>query len=166
MTILETERLTLRKMNDQDEDHLMMIFSDPIAMQYYKSTKTREEARKWINWNIKNYEIHHSGLWICELKGAGAFIGQCGIVPQIVDGQKEMEIGYLFVRDYWGQGYATEAASAVRDYGWNKLQLSRLISMINKYNTPSIKVAERIGMSLEKEKNIKDRPTLIYSIHL
>lgn len=95
MTILETERLTLRKMIVQDEDHLMKIFSDPIAMQYYTSTKTREDAQKWINWNIKNYEKHQSGLWICELKETGKFIGQCGIVPQTVDGQHEMEIGYL-----------------------------------------------------------------------
>ncbi|MFV8827815.1 GNAT family N-acetyltransferase [Alkalihalobacterium sp. APHAB7] len=166
MTILGTERLILRKMTDQDEDHLMKIFSDPIAMQYYTSTKTREDARKWINWNIKNYEKHQSGLWMCELKDTGTFVGQCGIVPQIVDGQEEMEIGYLFVRDYWGEGFATEAASAVRDYGWNKLQLSRLISMIYKYNTPSIKVAERIGMVFVKETNIKDRPTFIYSVNL
>ncbi|OLO39411.1 GNAT family N-acetyltransferase [Alkalihalophilus pseudofirmus] len=158
--------MTLREMNLQDEERLMEIFSDPIAMQYYTSTKTKEEAQKWINWNIKNYENYGVGLWICELKETGTFVGQCGIVPQMVDGKNEMEIGYLFVRNYWHRGLATEAALAVRDFGWKKLQLSRLISMIYERNIPSIKVAERIGMSLDKETLIKDRPTLIYSIEV
>ncbi len=164
--MFETDRLKLRQMDANDEDNLMRIFSDPTAMQYYPSTKTREEAQRWIQWNLKNYESHGAGLWICELKENGIFVGQCGIVPQIVDEQHEMEIGYLFVRDYWGKGLATEAAKASKDFGFTKLGLKRLISMIYKPNSPSIKVAERVGMTFEKETLINNRETLIYSINV
>ncbi|WP_096189620.1 GNAT family N-acetyltransferase [Evansella halocellulosilytica] len=164
MKVIETERLTLRKMTLGDEEHLMEIFSDPVAMQYYRSTKTNDEARKWIHWNLDNYEKSGVGLWICELKDDGTFVGQCGIVPQTVDGQNEMEIGYLFARKYWGKGYATEAANASKEYGQNELNQSRLISMIYIENKPSIRVAKRIGMAFEKETLIYGRPTFIYSV--
>jgi RimJ/RimL family protein N-acetyltransferase len=164
MTVIKTERLTLRQMDFHDEDNLMKIFSDPIAMRFYPSTKTREDAKKWIQWNLNNYEKHNSGLWICEYKENGDFVGMCGIVPQIVDEQHEMEIGYLLVREHWGKGLATEAAKASRDFGFNVLGLNRLISMIYKPNTPSIRVAERVGMTFEKETLIRGRETLIYSI--
>jgi len=165
MYIVKTDRLVLRQMNENDEDHLMHIFSDPVAMQYYPSTKTREQARSWIQWNQNNYEKHGTGLWICELKEEGTFVGQCGIVPQTVDERSEMEIGYLFVRAYWGKGLATEAAMAVKEYGFTSMGRSRLISMIYKPNLPSIQVAKRIRMSFEKETRINNRETLIYSVH-
>lgn len=165
MYIMETDRLALRQMNENDEDHLMQIFSDPVAMQYYPSTKTREQARRWIQWNLNNYEKHGTGLWICELKEEGTFVGQCGIVPQTVDERSEMEIGYLFVRAHWGKGFATEAAMAVKEYGFTTMGRSRLISMIYKPNMPSMGVAKRIGMSFEKETWINNRETLIYSVH-
>ncbi|GED70116.1 hypothetical protein BRE01_38180 [Brevibacillus reuszeri] len=165
MFIMETERLTLRQMTEDDEDNLMQIFSDRVAMQYYTSTKTREQAKNWIQWNARNYEEHGVGLWICEWKDTGEFVGQCGIVPQLVDEQPEMEIGYLFVRAYWGRGLATEAALAAKQHGFTAMGRNRLISMIYKPNLPSIQVAKRIGMSLEKETRINNRETFIFSVH-
>lgn len=93
MFVLETDRLRLREMDFSDVNHLMEIFSDPIAMKYYVSTKTEEEAENWVRWNVTNYNSIGAGLWICELKESGRFVGQCGIVPQVVDNQLEMEIG-------------------------------------------------------------------------
>lgn len=165
MYILETERLKFREMNSSDADNLLEIFSDPIAMQYYPSTYPREIAEKWIELNQSFYREHGTGLWICELKETGAFVGQCGIVPQTVDGQQEMEIGYLFVRHYWGRGLATEAATAVRDFGFNTLGLHRLVATIYHLNTPSMKVAERIGMKYEKRTFVGSSDDVIYSIH-
>lgn len=165
MYILETEKLKLRKMNINDVDNLMEIFSDPIAMQYYPSTYPKEVAQKWINWNLENYEKHQSGLWICELIEDGTFVGQCGIIPQVVDEIEEMEIGYLFVREFWGKGLATEAAIAVKDYGFNTIGLNRLVATIYHKNTPSIKLAERIGMTFEKRTFVGKSDDLIYSIH-
>jgi len=148
MNILETERLRLRKMTMDDAKNLLKIFSDPVAMSFYPGTKTFDETIKWIKWTQSNYDKFGIGLWIVERKNDGVFVGQCGLVPQEVNGQPEIEIGYLFVRTYWGQGFATEAAMGCRDWGFKHLDSPRLISLIDPSNAPSIRVAERLGMKL------------------
>ncbi|MEH7884220.1 GNAT family N-acetyltransferase [Bacillus sp. JJ1609] len=162
--ILSTERLILRKMNQHDANHLLEIFSDPEAMRYYPSTKNDNETREWINWTLNNYAKYGVGLWIVEDKAAGDFLGQCGIVPQEVDGEIKMEIGYLFVRRAWGKGYATEAAMACKEYGFEHLNQSEMISLVDVHNIPSAKVAERIGMSVKKQINKWEKEILVYSV--
>lgn len=164
MYVLESERLKFREMTLNDVDHLMEIFSDPVAMQYYPSTFPREIAAKWIEANQAFYREHGVGLWICELKETGEFVGQCGIIPQVVDGQPEMEVGYLFVRNHWGKGLATEAAMAARDYGFYTMGFPRLVATIFHRNTPSMKVAERIGMKFEKRTFVGSSDDVIYSM--
>ncbi|MEM8531784.1 MAG: GNAT family N-acetyltransferase [Chloroflexota bacterium] len=72
---------------------------------------------------------HGFGLWIAVLKQTNQFVGQCGLVLQEVENRSEVEIGYLFLRKLWGQGLATEAACACRDYGFDQLGFTRLISL-------------------------------------
>lgn len=163
--IFQTERLSLRHMSDQDIPLLMEIFSDPVAMKYYPSTKTEEEARSWIDWNIRNYNNFGVGLWIVEDVHTGEFYGQCGITPQQVENQIEMEIGYLFARRAWGNGYATEAAIACRKYGFKIKGYSKLISLILPTNLPSIGVALRNEMQLERYVECKGRTHAVYSIY-
>ncbi|HWO74628.1 MAG TPA: GNAT family N-acetyltransferase [Bacillus sp. (in: firmicutes)] len=162
--ILTTDRLKLREMTKNDVQNLMEIFSDPVAMKYYPSTKDEKETMSWIEWTINNYKNYGVGLWIVEHKETGQFLGQCGIVPQEVDGKIEMEIGYLFVRREWGKGYATEAAAACKKYGFEKLNLKKIISLPDVNNTPSAKVAERIGMKVEKTIHKWGKEVLVYSI--
>lgn len=162
--VLCTERLNLRKMNKNDVQNLMQIFSDPEAMKYYPSTKDENETIKWIDWTLRNYTSYGPGLWIVEEKDTGEFLGQCGIVLQKVSGVVEMEIGYLFARRVWGNGYATEAALACKKYGFEELGLTRMVSLIDVNNVPSIKVAERIGMKWEKCTNKWGRGVAVYSV--
>lgn len=162
--ILITERLILRKMKQEDASHLLQIFSDPEAMRYYPSTKNENETREWINWTLNNYVNYGVGLWIVEDKATGDFLGQCGIVPQEVDGEIKMEIGYLFVRRAWGKGYATEAATACKKFGFEQLNESEMISLVDVHNIPSAKVAERIGMSVKKKINKWEKEILVYSV--
>ncbi|WP_349409765.1 GNAT family N-acetyltransferase [Pseudalkalibacillus sp. SCS-8] len=143
---IQTERLRLRPLRRTDVTNLMKIFGDPVAMNYYPGTKSEDEAVEWIDWNIANYDAFNVGLWAVELKQDGTFIGQCGIVPQKVNGEMMMEIGYLFIRDYWGHGFATEAASACLNYGLHTCRYPKMISLITPDNLPSIAVATRIGM--------------------
>ena len=91
-------------------------------------------------------------------------IGYCGFFPQVVDGIEELEIGYRIHPDHWGQGLATEAARAVRDYGFDDLKLPRLISLIHPENVASRRVAEKNGMTLEKETVFRGFSTIVYSI--
>jgi RimJ/RimL family protein N-acetyltransferase len=162
--VIETERLLLRKMREEDVDHLLAIFSDPVAMKYYPSTKTREQTIEWIQWTNQNYKSYGVGLWIVEKKNSHEFLGQCGIVPQKIDGKVEMEIGYSFIRQHWGNGYATESAKACCEYGFHELGYSRLISLIIPQNKSSIAVAERAGMKKEKEIRKWDKHVYVYSI--
>ncbi|MCX2829686.1 GNAT family N-acetyltransferase [Bacillus pseudomycoides] len=164
--VICTERLILRRMTKDDTENLMKIFSDPVAMRYYPSTKNESETMEWINWTLKNYDEYGVGLWIVEDKVTGEFLGQCGIVPQEVDGVMEMEIGYLFVRRVWGKGYATEAALACKNYGFERLKLNRMVSLPDVNNIPSTKVAKRIGMQEMKIINKWGKEVYVYSVSI
>jgi RimJ/RimL family protein N-acetyltransferase len=144
-----TTRLQLRPMTFDDVDRLALIFQDPVAMRHYPSLIDRPGTLSWIQRVTTNYERFGYGLLMVERKADGEFLGQCGFIPQTVgdDAPPEPEIAYLFVRRHWGQGYATEAARACRDWGFAHLAAPRLLSIISIYNEPSIRVAERNGMS-------------------
>ncbi|KON88566.1 hypothetical protein AF332_18315 [Sporosarcina globispora] len=164
--VIITERLILRKMTPDDTGKLMEIFSDTVAMRYYPSTKNESETMEWVKWTQKNYDEYGVGLWIVEDKVTGEFLGQCGIVPQEVDGVIEMEIGYLFVRRLWGNGYATEAALACKNFGFERLKLNKMVSLPDVNNIPSTKVAERIGMQVIKTINKWGKEVYVYSVSI
>ncbi len=164
MIVLSTARLQLRRMKETDVEHLMQIFSDPVAMQYYSRTRDRSEVESWVQWTLRNYATWGIGLWIVE-DPAGKFLGQCGIIPQqIQPDATEFEVGYLFARAFWGHGYATEAARACRDWGFQYLDTSHLISIINPENLPSIAVARRNGMVWRETTSWQSHTVSIYTI--
>ncbi len=162
--VLETERMFLRRMEMDDVDNLMGIFSDPEAMRYYPATKSREEAEGWVRWVRRSYEENGFGLYAAILEESDEFAGQCGLVPQEVEGEREVEIGYLFLRKFWGKGLATEAASACRDYGVDHLGLDRVVSLIDPANLASRRVAEKVGMKLEKRVEKWGKTIYVYSV--
>jgi [ribosomal protein S5]-alanine N-acetyltransferase len=98
------------------------------------------------------------------LKSTCELIGDCGLVRQSVDGIDEIELGYHVRRDLWGQGYASEAARACRDYGFENLKVDRLISLIRPENLASRRVAEKNGMTIWKEVTSADLLHYVYAI--
>ncbi|MEL6468166.1 MAG: GNAT family N-acetyltransferase [Cyanobacteria bacterium J06623_4] len=162
--LLETERLTFRELALNDLDDLLKVFSDPEAMEFYSKPHDHPMTQAWIERNIQRYTQHGFGLWALILKENGELIGDCGLVLQDVDGIEEVEIGYYVRRDLWGQGLATEAAQACRDYGFHQLGFDRLISLINPANAASRRVAEKNGTSLIKEIQWREKPTCIYVV--
>ncbi len=155
MKILETSRLLLREFTPQDADALGKVLSDPETMRYYPAPYDRAGVEKWIARNIQRYHDDGVGLWAMELDSslcgadtlvrAGSrdaastragppapheLIGDCGIILQHVEGESLYEIGYHLRRDFWGQGLATEAAVACRDWAFGHLKTDRLISRI------------------------------------
>src|SRR5437667_5078766 len=151
VTILETGRLILREFCPSDIGPLAEILSDAQTMCFYPAPFDHAEVQDWIERNCQRYRKDGFGLWAMVLKSSGEMVGDCGLVQQEVDGEELVEIGYHVRRDLWGNGLATEAAQASRDLGFSKSGIERLISLIRPENQPSRRVAEKTGMTVEKE---------------
>ena len=165
MMILETGKLILRHLVLDDLDNLFALYCDPDVSKFIPDApRTYEEARKELEWHMKGHPKRPElGLWATIHKETNRFIGRCGLLPWTIDGKNEVEVAYLISKEYWGQGLGTEAAQAILDYGFEKLKLSRLICLIEKENLASIKVAEKIGMTFEREGKDEMGLFLLYS---
>jgi RimJ/RimL family protein N-acetyltransferase len=152
-----------------DLDALFALYSDPEIRRYFpEGVLTLEETKEELEWFLNGHPRHPElGLWATIHKESGKFIGRCGLLPWEIDDQLEIEIAYLLDKSFWHQGLATEAAQGILTYGFEKLKLARLICLIDPDHTASQRVAERIGMTLERKVDGiagANFPTLIYSI--
>ena len=138
-----------------DLDDMAALLGDPEVMRYYERPKTRDEALAWIDWNLGLYRDHGFGLWIVSLHETGEFVGDCGLTLQEVEGVTEVEVGYHVRAGLQRRGYATEAAEACSDYARDVAGRERLIAIINPANVPSQRVAEKIGLTYERDASYK-----------
>src|SRR5688572_26390004 len=106
----------------------------------------------------------HFSLWATTHKPDNRLIGRCGLLAWDVDGRKEVEVGYVLARSHWGQGLATEAACASRDYAFTKLGVDRVVSIIQPGNLVSQRVAEKNGMRHERDWAVGDIPVRMYAV--
>lgn len=150
--LLETERLRLRRQLISDLDDLWALYCNPHITKYIPDApRSRAEAQAELEWHMHGHPKHPElGLWATIHKETGRFIGRCGLLPWMIEGQSEVEVAYTIAQDYWGQGLATEAAKGILQYGFGRLNLSRLICLIDPANIASQRVAEKLGMILEK----------------
>lgn len=153
MKVLESSRLLFRRQQPDDLNHLWELYCDPQVVKYIPDApRSYLEAKEELEWFTNGHPEHPElGLWATIHKESGNFIGRCGLLPMTIDGQYEVEVAYLIDKAYWGQGLGTEAAGAIRDYGFERLRLTRLICLVDPENLASIRVAEKIGMRFEKE---------------
>ena len=167
MKILETNRLILRHFAPADLDNLWAIYQDPEVVRYIPDTpRTYEETREQLEWHQHGRPRHPElGLWATIYKPNGAFIGRCGLLPWSIDGQDEVEVAFLISRAYWNQGLGTEAAAASLRYGFEQLDLTRLVCLIEPGNDASARVAEKIGMRYEQTGEDEIGPFLLYAIN-
>lgn len=165
--ILETPRLILRHLTMADLDQLFALYQDPEIRRYFpEGVLNYEDTKEELEWHMHGHPRHPElGLWATVHKETGKFIGRCGLLPWTIEGQYEVEIAYLLDKSFWHQGLATEAAQGILQYGFDRLNLTRLICLIDSENTASQRVAERIGMSFEKEGRDEMGPFLLYSIN-
>ena len=164
---IKTAQLEFRKYRDEDFNFLHSLLSDPEVVRFIGNgqTRSREGALEFFYWIYRSYQENPElGLRVLIRKEDGMPIGHAGLVKQSIEGVEELEIGYWIAKDYWGQGYATEAAGALRDYGTGQLGKKRLISLIQPGNTASRKVAERTGMALEKEIQLSGKDVCVYAL--
>lgn len=166
--ILETERLVLRRLDKSDFSDLCKILQDAETMYAYEGPFSNEEVWEWLNRQLARYEQYGFGLWAVLLKETGELIGQCGLTMQPWKDREVLEIGYLFRRDFWHQGYATEAARACKEYAFEMLKASEVCSIIRDTNIASQNVALRNGMTARdswiKHYRGVDMPHIRYSV--
>ena len=161
---LETERLIIRKYTPDDFDALYEILSDAETMKYYPKPYDENGVNRWINWCIESYAKHGFGLWALELKETGAFIGDCGISMQNIDGEILPEIGYHVHKKYWRQGYAKEACAAVKQWFFQNTEFESVYSYMNRDNVASCATAAANGMTRIKAYDNGDEALYVYRI--
>ena len=145
--ILETKRLYMREMTRSDFGSICRILQDEETMYAYEGAFSDDEVWEWIDRQVLRYQKLGYGLWAVILKESGELIGQCGLTMQQWKDSEVLEIGYLFRREYWHKGYATEAARACKRYAFDELGAEEVCSIIRDTNTASQKVALRNGMT-------------------
>jgi RimJ/RimL family protein N-acetyltransferase len=139
-------------MREDDVDALLGVFADPNVMAVFNTEPfNREQMKHWVRRNLDHQQRHGYGLFSVILRETGLLIGDCGFERMELDGEENVELGYDLRSDHWNRGLASEAASAVRDYAFIELQLPGLISIIRHGNLPSRRVAEKIGMTWQKD---------------
>lgn len=144
--LLQTPRLVLREMTQDDFPALCQMLYDPLVMAAYEGAFSPEEAQNWLSKQLARYAKDGFGLWAVVQKDTGCMIGQCGLTWQLFEDRQVMEVGYLFQRAAWHHGFATEAARACIRYGFDRFGASRIYAIIRDNNTASQNVARRCGL--------------------
>jgi [ribosomal protein S5]-alanine N-acetyltransferase len=146
-TILETNRLALRKWTDADCDALFEILRDPLVARYIADGKpfSLEKVKEFLEWAASYEQANGFCRWKTIEKSSGEIIGSCGFARP--HGTTEIELGFLFAQKHWGKGYATEIAAAAVNYGFKKLGFREIIAMTDIENTASQRVLEKIGFA-------------------
>ncbi len=148
---LDTPRLLIRPLEATDIAVLTAIWADAEVTRYMGGPRDAERVRRVLEEELQAGAHDPIRFWPVIEKASGRVVGDCGLTRKDVDGQAEIELVYVFAADAWGKGYATEAASVLRDYAFGQLGLLRLIALIDPENGASARVAEKVGMHFEKE---------------
>ncbi|MGD9487379.1 MAG: GNAT family N-acetyltransferase [Calditrichaceae bacterium] len=146
--IIETERLFLREFKSSDAEKMYELNSDPEVIKFTGDLpfKSIESAKEFIE-NYSDYKLQGYGRWAVITKDSNEFIGWCGLK---YNEENFTDIGFRFFQKIWNKGFATEAAKATLEYGFNILNLDEIIGRASTDNKPSIKVLEKLKMSFWK----------------
>lgn len=157
--LIETERLRIRALTEEDLEGMYALDSDPEVHKYLgnKPVKTKEESLKVIQGILKQYEVRGIGRWAVEDKKTNAFLGWSGL--RLYQGEDEEfngftnfhDIGYRFIRKYWGKGYATESAKACLEYAFNTMKLDAVYGLTELGNEASHNVLLKIGLAYKAQ---------------
>lgn len=162
--LINTERLVLRKLEESDFHSFSLLVADLEVMRFsLKGPLSPEEAKEYFERRVlSHYQTHGFGLLAVFLKETQDFIGFVGLIVQNIDETEEVELAYRLFPKYWGQGFATEAATAVCEYAFQTLKIKRLISLIDPKNHKSLQVANRLGLHFWKHSVFHGFPVQVY----
>ncbi|MFL6617760.1 MAG: GNAT family N-acetyltransferase [Povalibacter sp.] len=145
--ILQTSRLVLCKLTIEDAAFMVRLLNDPSFIKNIgdKGVRTVADAERWLrDSHLASYQKHGFGHYRVELKSTGVAIGMCGLIKREALG--EIDVGFALLPEYCSQGYATEAASAVMEYGRRELGIQRIVGFVSPGNQGSIRVLEKLGL--------------------
>ncbi|HEX8499537.1 MAG TPA: GNAT family N-acetyltransferase [Pyrinomonadaceae bacterium] len=164
METLRTERLVLRMFREEDLDEYAAMAADPEVTRHLGDGGTLSRADAWRqmamilgHWQLRGY-----GMWAAEESATGRLVGRVGFFNP--EGWPGFELGWTLAREFWGRGYATEAARRALEYGFTELGRAHVISLIRPANAPSVRVAGRLGERLEGEVQLHGSTALVYGI--
>ena len=153
---IETERLLMRNMMDEDVDDLFAMDSDAEVHKHLgnKPIATLAEAQKYIDFIKQQYKDHGIGRWAVVEKESGNFIGWSGFkyVTDTINGKKNYyDLGYRFIKKYWGKGYASETAIASLNYGFKELNFEEIVGIADVEHTASNTILQKVGLLKRNE---------------
>jgi RimJ/RimL family protein N-acetyltransferase len=161
---LDTERLRLRLLRDDDLDAYAELCADPEVMCYVgdRGVLSREDAWRQMALLAGHWQLRGFGMWAVEDRTTGAFIGRVGL--HYPEGWPDREVAWAIGRKYWGQGLAFEAARAALAHAFDTLHWPRAVSLIDPANHRSIRLAERLGERFERETEVRGHRVHLYAI--
>lgn len=159
--IHETPRLYLREMTPDDAENAYLLNLDPEVLQYTGDDpfESVEEAREFLG-NYESYKKYGFGRWAMILKETDEYLGWCGLkyTPEL----DEFDIGYRLMKKFWGFGYATEAAEACLELGFNQLGMKTIVGRAMPENEASVRVLEKIGLTYLENRMTDGKEEVIY----
>jgi len=141
---METRRLGFRRMLPADAPFISSMFEDDAARRFYPDMWLPGMGERWVDRNLERYQADGLGLFVIELLGTGERVGDCGLIWQVVEGARELEVGYHLHAKFRRLGIATEAAAACMAWGFARTNVPRIVSMVHPDNHASHGVATRI----------------------
>lgn len=164
--MIQTQRLFLRELTQDDREALFAVLGDAHNMRYYPYLFDEERVQNWIDRNLERYRTLGFGLWAVCLKQSGELIRDCGLTMQQIDGSIRPEIGYHIRRDMQKRGYAKEAAIAVRDWTFCNTPFGQVYSYMKAENEASAATARAYGCRYEHTYLDKDgEKTCVYVLN-
>jgi ribosomal-protein-alanine N-acetyltransferase len=165
-TVLETDRLLLREFEETDAAFVLRLLNEPSWLRFIgdRGVRSLEDARRYLDDGPRaSYARNGFGLWCVVPRESGSPTGMCGLVRR--ETLPEVDVGFAFLPEAWGRGFASEAAAAVLAHARDRFGLRRVLAITSPDNHPSIRVLERIGMRREGEIRLagEDRDTVLFS---
>ncbi len=164
---LTTDRLILRAFREDDEQAIAALHCDPEVVRYLtpngEPQPSLAEAWDHIAKHLGHWFLKGYGKWAVDERASGRFVGRVGLYDPPYD-WVGIELGWTFLRDAWGKGYATEAGAAAMRWGFETLAVDEIVSAIHPDNAASIRVAKRLGERHLRDGTLNGKPALIYGI--
>ena len=160
--MFETERLILRKLTKKDADEIFVLRSDAEVMRFIRAPQNRTESGNWIRLVSNRWKDEQIGVCGVIEKSSKKLIGWCGLWRLVENG--ETEVAYAINKNFRRRGFATEAAAGFLRYGFDDLNLDKIVAVALPENTASCRVMEKLGMHYDGIGKFYDRDLAHYSI--